>query len=248
MKFLCLVLLILISTSGFDLLAQDKKVRKSAKQPRTEATEIRTGIARIQIFASPAKGTGIAEIARMPLFFGPKSDLITYKKTGFSNNTPPTVGDSIKDLTSDSLAVFFKKDLYTMSGYGDVGTIPKGKKNMIHDLPTENPQKIAVDSVFDESIDIGCYWTFIHNDEQTGYIPTVMIKMEVYDKTGQARPERSVTLLPSEVKTSHFKSNYGVDYNFIKGIKREDLEDGGIVGNVIADVYLQALNKLLAKK
>jgi len=248
MKSIYLLSTIVLVVCSNPLNAQTKKKEKSSSDVRTSATEKRIGIARIQIFASPAKGTSISEIANMPLFFGPKSEELSYnRKIKLADQLPPTTGDSIRDLTSDSLAVYFKTDLYSMSGYGDVGGTSKGKRNMIHDLPTENPQKLAVDTVFDEAIDIGCYWTFVHNEDRSGYIPTVMMKMEIYDKTGQAKPEKTVTLLPNEIVTNHFSKRYGVDYNFIKGIKTKDIEGGGIVGNVIADVYLQALNKLLAK-
>ena len=171
-----------------------------------------------------------------------------HKKRKLKDQLPPTTGDSIREMTSDSLAIFLKQSLYSMAGYGDAGGNSRGKRNMIHDLPTENPQKVAVDSIFDEAIDIGCFWTFAETHDKQGFIPTVMMKMEIYDKTGQARPERSITLTPSEIKTAHFKEAYGVEYDFVKGISIKVLEDGGIMGNVIADVYLQALNKLLAKR
>ncbi len=248
MKFPYLLFIILLFSSSVVTLAQSKKKEKSVKEKRSSITEKRIGVARIQIFASPAKGTSISEIANMPLFFGPNSEEITYnKKLKFDDQLPPTTGDSIRDLTSDSLAVFFKTDLYSMSGYGDVGGTSKGKRNMIHDLPTENPQKLAADTIFDEAIDIACYWTFVHNKDRSGYIPTVMMKMEIYDVSGQARPEKSVTLLPNEIATAHFEKKYGIKYDFVKGINTNEIEKGGIAGNVIADVYLQALNKLLGK-
>lgn len=208
----------------------------------------RIGIARIQIFASPVKGTPIAEVSKMPLFFGEQSDVYKYKKRKVVDQMPPSVGDSIRDLTSDSLAVFLKRDLYTMSGYGDKGGNSIAKRNMIHNLPTENPQKMAVDTVFHEAIDIACHWTFAHSpNEPEKYIPTIQMKMEFYDLSGQAQPEKSITLLPGEIKTSHFKDEYGVTYDFVKGITTKEIADGGIVGNVVVDVYLQALNKLLGK-
>jgi hypothetical protein len=218
------------------------------KEQREARPEKRIGVARIQIFASPAKGTPIADIANLPLFFGSNSDYIKYHKKAFNSQLPPTTGDSIQEMTSDTLAVYFKQDMWSMSGYDDAGGNSRAKRNMIHDLPTENPQKLAVDSVFDEAIDIGCFWTFTETADKKAFVPTVMMKMEIYDRSGQARPEKSVTLLPHEIKTTHFRDSYGVDYDFVKGIQVKVLEDGGIMGNVIADVYLQALNKLLAKR
>lgn len=242
MKFqisLILVLALVLSFSGLSH-AQDESNKKTDK---------RIGIARIQIFASPAKGTPIADIANLPLFFGSNSDFIVYqKKRKLRDQLPPTTGDSIREITSDSLAIYMKQSLYSMAGYGDAGGNSRGKRNMIHDLPTENPQKVALDSIFDEAIDIGCFWTFAETPDKQGFIPSVMMKMEVYDKTGQVRPQKSITLAPSEIKTAHFKEAYGVEYDFVKGISIKVLEDGGIMGNVIADVYLQALNKLLAKR
>lgn len=248
MKNLFLISL-LVSIVFFSLptSAQVKKTTKGNKSNQEEANKKRIGVARIQIFASPAKHTAISDIANMPLFFGANSDELKYKKTKLLRQLPPTVGDSIRDFTADSFAVFFKQDIFTMSGYDDAGGNSKGKRNMIHDLPTENPQKMAVDSIFDEAIDLGCYWTFALTEDKKAYIPTVMLKMEVYDRSGQARPEKSVILEAKDIKTSHFKSEYGVNYDFVNGIKPAEIEDGGIVGNVVADVYLQALNKLLKK-
>lgn len=208
----------------------------------------RIGIARIQIFASPVKGTPIAKVAKMPLFFGEKSEVYKYKKRKVVDQMPPSVGDTIRDITSDSLAVYLKRDLYTMSGYGDKGGNSIAKRNQIHGLPTENPQKMAVDTVFHEAIDIACYWTFEQSTKDPDrYIPSVQIKMEVYDGSGQSQPEKTATLLPNEIKTSHFENEYGVSYDFVKGISTKEISDGGIVGNVVVDVYLQALNKLLGK-
>lgn len=219
------------------------------KKAIVQPSQKRIGISRIQIFASPTKGTPISEVANMPLFFGAKSDEYKYKKKTLIERLPPTVGDTIRDLTSDSLAVYLKRDLYTMSGYGDQGGNSKGKRNMIHDLPTENPQKMAVDTIFHEAIDIGCYWVFAHSAESKDrYIPTITLKMEIYDGSGQAQPEKSITLMPNEILTRHFQKEYGVDYDFVKGVSEKEIADGGIIGNVVVDVYLQALNKLLGKK
>lgn len=236
-------LLLFLSLMGSDLVwAQKKKAKESGENQR------RIGIARIQIFASAAKGTPVAEVAKMPVFFGNQSDEYRYKKKKFLDQQPPTVGDTIRDITSDSLAVFLKRDLYTMSGYDDKGGNSLRKGNQIHDLPTENPQKMAVDTIFHEAIDIACYWTFTHSpSDPERYVPTILMKMEIYDLSGQAQPEKSITLLPNEIKTSHFKNEYGVSYDFVKGISPKEIEDGGIMGNVVVDVYLQALNKLLGK-
>lgn len=227
--------------SASTLLAQKKQANLISQK--------RIGIARIQIFASPPKGTPIAEATRMPVFFGAKSEVYKYKKRTLLEQFPPTVGDSIRDLTSDSLAVYFKRDLYTMSGYGDKGGNSREKRNTIHNLPTENPQKMAVDTIFHEAIDIACYWSFAHSKvEPDKYIPTISLKMEIYDLSGQAQPEKQITLLPNEIVTSHFSKEYGVTYDFVKGVSPKDIQDGGIIGNVVVDVYLQALNKLLGKK
>lgn len=244
MKFTFFLLVIPMFFNLSLVLAQTKKTQKSVKEARGAVPERRIGISRIQIFASPAS---IADMATSPVFFGPKSEEITYKKRNLRDQLPPTTGDSIRDLTSDTLAIYFKTDLYSMTGYGDVGGKARGKRNFIHDLPTENPQKMAADTIFDDAIDIGCFWKFIPNADKSAYIPTILMKMDVYDLSGQARSEISVTLLPADVKTSHFKEAYGIEYDFVMGIKVKDLEDGGVLGNVVADVYLQALNKLLAK-
>jgi hypothetical protein len=242
MKFISFVVLMVAILGNVN--GQDKKALLEEKVMR------RIGVARIQIFAAPGKGRSLADIANnnIPIFFGENSDFIKYRDQGLLNQAPPTTGDSIQELTSDSLAVYFKQDLWSMSGYDDAGGNKRGKRNMIHDLPAENPQKLAVDSIFDEAIDIACHWTFSDTPDKTGYIVSVAMKMEIYDRSGQPQPERKITLEPQEIKTTHFKDAYGVSYDFVKGIPAKELEKGGILGNVIADVYLQALNKLLAKR
>ena len=221
--------------------AQRKKKSEEAKAQKV------TVLARIQVMASLPKGTPITEVFNSPPFFGAKSEEITYKFKVFTDQLPPTTGDSIRELTSDSLVLFLKQDLSEMSGYGDKGGNSKEKRNHIHNLPTENPQKMAVDTAVnvDEAIDISCHWVFTPNEKKDRYVPSVQMKMEVYDDSGQSHSERSVALSPSEIKTSHFKKAYGVEYDFVKGIPLKEIEDGGIVGNVVTDVYLQALTRLL---
>lgn len=224
-----------------------KKSGSTKKKDNTEETsgQKRIGIARIQVFASAAKGISIGEAARLPAFFGDKSDfIIYYKRKGY----PPTTGDTIRDFTADSLAIYFNQDLTTMSGYDDAGDSRPRRKNYIHDLPTENPQKMAVDSIFDEAVDISCFWSFAHSPDNSSLIPSVQMKMEVFDRSGVAKSEKSATLRPADIATSHFKEKYGIEYDFVKGIKISEIEAGGILGNVIADVYLQAFNKMLNKK
>lgn len=213
----------------------------------TGVPENRIGIARIQVFASP-KGTPISEVARLPLFFGASSEYIQYKRKNLRNQFPPTTGDTIREITSDSLAIFFKQDMYAFAGYDDAGGNTDAKRNMIHDLPTENPMKLAADSILDEAIDIGCFWTFTETPDRKRFIPSILMKMEIYDRKGHTRPEISVNLNPGDIRTAHFREKYGVDYDFVAGIPVETLREGGILGNVIADVYLQALNQLLAKR
>jgi hypothetical protein len=247
MNYRVSLIAIFLGFSCFSAFAQDNKGNKKNSETGEEtAGQKRIGIARIQVFASPGKGFQINEVlANPPLFFGEKSDnLIYYKRKGY----PPTTGDTIRDFTADSLAMYFKQDLTTMSGYDDAGGNRSRRRNYIHDLPTENPQKMAVDSIFDESVDIGCFWSFSKSEDKNSLIPSVQMKMEIYDRMGQAKFEKSVMLNPSDIKTSHFKESYGVEYDFVKGVNISELSDGGILGNVIADVYLQALNKLLDHK
>lgn len=222
-------------------LAQKKKKSEADKSQKV------TVLARIQIHASLAKGTPIAEVFKMPPFFGAKSEEISYRFQAATDQFPPTTGDSIRELTSDSLVFFLKQDLTEMSGYGDKGGNSKDKRNYIHNLPTENPQKMAVDTNIDvdEAIDIACHWTFVPNEKKDRYTPTIEMKMDVYDNSGQARSEKSVLLKAADIRTSHFKKAYGIEYDFVKGVPLKEIEDGGIVGNVVTDVYLQALTRLL---
>lgn len=210
----------------------------------------RIGIARIQVNASPGWKVSLADIANnnVPVFFAENSEVIKYRKQTLRDQFPPTTGDTIQELTSDSLAVYFKQDLWSMSGYDDKGGSSREKRNSIHDLPTENPLKLVADTVFDEAVDIFCHWVFQKSDDGRFVIPTIQMKMELYDRSGNPNNEKKITLLPSEIKTSHWKDAYGVSYDLVKGIPFDEIAQGGIMGNIVTDVYLQALNKLLSKR
>lgn len=210
----------------------------------------RIGIARIQVHASPGWNVSLADIANnnVPIFFAANSEEIRYRKRTLRDQLPPTTGDTIQELTSDSLAVYFRQDLWSMSGYDDKGGASREKRNSIHDLPTENPLKLVADSVFDEAVDISCHWVFQKSEDGKRLIPTIQMKMELFDRSGNTHPERKITLPASEIKTSHWKDAYGVSYDLVKGIPLEEIGNDGMVGNIVADVYLQALNKLLAKR
>ncbi len=246
MNYKVCILTFFLGLSCFYVHAQKKAgSKKKAGNTEESAEQKRIGIARIQIFASAARGISIGESAKLPSFFGDKSDFISYfKRKGY----PPTTGDTIRDFTADSLAIYFNQDLTTMSGYDDAGDSRPRRKNYIHDLPTENAQKMAVDSIFDEAVDISCFWSFAHSSDKTSLIPTVQMKMDIFDRSGVAKSEKTVTLEPADIVTAHFKEKYGIEYDFVKGVKISEIADGGILGNVIADVYLQALNKMLNKK
>jgi len=221
---------------------------KLRKRVNEEDVERHIGIARIKVEAKPVKGTPIAEIANFPAFFGEKSDQLRYARQSIISKLPPSTGDSLREVTSDSMAVYLRQNLYDWDATGENRNSVRRKKNSIHDLPNEDYQKFLADSVLDEAIDISCYWYFIENKSEQTFQPEVHMKASFFDKVGASRPPIETTLSAQDLQTAHFKEAYGYALNLNKGISSKEIENGGIAGNIVADVYLQALKKLLAKK
>jgi len=226
----------------------DAQVFRLRKRISEESVERRIGVARIVVEAKPVKGTPIADVANFPEFFGGKSNQIRYQRQSLIGKLPPTTGDSLRELTSDSLAVYLRQNLYDWDATGENKELVRRKKNSIHDLPVEDYRRFLNDSLLDEAIDVSCIWYFVENKADNLFQPELQMKVSFVDRKGGSRPALESILKASEIKCSHFNEAYGYTYNFNKGISKSDIDDGGIAGNVVADVYLQALKKLLAKK
>lgn len=237
--------LFLLLFIGYESQAQIFRLRKKVNE---EDVERRVGIARIKLEAKPPKGTAIADVANFPVFFGERSDQIRYQKQTLIGKLPPTTGDSLREVTSDSLAIFLRQNLYDWDATGEYKESVRRKKNSIHDLPNEDYQRYLTDSTLDEVIDISCLWFFTENKETQLFQPEIQFKASFYDKKGPSRPPLELVMTGAEIRCDHFNEAYGTSFDLKKGISKNDIEDGGIAGNVIVDVYLQALKKLLAKK
>lgn|GEM_PF-6179876 len=241
---LTLILFLLLGTC----LENQAQIFRLRKRVNEEDVERRVGIARIKLEAKPPKGTAIADIASFPAFFGEKSDEIRYQRQSIISKLPPTTGDSLREVTSDSLAMFLRQNLYDWDVSGDNRDAVRRKKNSIHGLPNEDYQKFLADSTLDEAVDISCLWVFTENKEQQLFKPEIQMKAAFYDNKGPSRPPLELVMGAVDIQCAHFNEAYGYTYDFGKGIPRTAIEDGGIAGNVVVDVYLQALKKLLAKK
>lgn len=229
-------------------LENQAQIFRLRKKVNEEDVERRVGIARIKLEAKPPKGTAIADIAAFPVFFGEKSNEIRYQRRSIISKLPPTTGDSLREVTSDSLAMFLRQNLYDWDVSGDNRDAVRRKKNSIHDLPNEDYQKFLADSTLDEAIDISCVWVFAENKQQQVFRPEIQMKAAFYDKKGPSRPPLELMLTGADIQCAHFNESYGYTYDFSKGIPKSAADEGGIAGNVVVDVYLQALKKLLAKK
>ena len=231
----------LISESNAQLF----RLRRRISQ---EDVERKVGIARIVVEAKPVKGTPIGDIANFPEFFGSKSNQIKYQRQSLISKLPPTTGDSLREVTSDSMAVYLRQNLYDWDATGENKEVVRRKKNAIHDLPSEDFKKYLSDSLLDEAIDVSCVWYFSENKTELLFKPELQLKISFFDKKGASRPPLETVLKNEEIQCAHFNEAYGMTYDFRKGINVRDIEDGGIAGNVVTDVYLQALKKLLARK
>lgn len=239
--FLYILLFSLISS----LDAQIFRLRKRISE---EDVERKIGVAKIVVEAKPVKGTPISDIANFPEFFGERSNQIKYQRQSLIGKLPPTAGDSLREVTSDSMAVYLRQNLYDWDITGENRDLVRRMKNSIHDLPNENYQKYLTDSLLDEAMDLSCIWFFTEEKSSSLFKPEIHIKASFYDSKGACRPGLESVLKAEEIACAHFNEAYGYSYDFKKGISRKDIEGGGIAGNVVTDVYLQALKKLLAKK
>lgn len=240
------LLLFLLLFSMFSTL--DAQIFRLRKRLSEEDVERKIGVAKIVVEAKPVKGTPISDIANFPEFFGERSNLIKYPRQSLIGKLPPTAGDSLREVTSDSMAVYLRQNLYDWDITGENREVVRRKKNSIHDLPNENYQKYLTDTLLNEAVDLSCIWYFVE-DKGTGlFRPEINMKASFYDLKGACRPGLEIILKPEDIVCAHFNEAYGYTYDFKKGISRKDIEGGGIAGNVVTDVYLQALKKLLAKK
>ena len=239
--------LLLLFFAGLCLESQ-AQIFRLRKKVNEEDVERRVGIVRIKIEARPPKGTPIADIANFPDFFGEKSNQIRYQKQSITGKLPPTTGDSLREVTSDSLALFLRQNLYDWDATGATKEGVRQKKNNIQDLPNEDYKKYLGESTLDEAIDVSCSWVFTEDKDQQLFKPEIQMKAVFYDKNGASRPPLETILPVGDIQCAHFNEAYGSNYNFSKGLSRKEVLEGGIAGNVVADVYLQALKKLLAKK
>lgn len=146
------------------------------------------------------------------------------------------------------MAVYLKQNLYDWDITGDSRQIVRTRKNAIHDLPSEDFRQYLADTLLDEAIDLSCVWYFSENKADNLFRPELQMKVSFFDVKGASRPPMEVFLKADEIQCEHFKEAFGYSYNFNKGISQKEIRDGGIAGNVVTDVYLQALKKLLAKK
>jgi hypothetical protein len=225
--------------------AQIFRLRKRISE---EDVERRVGVAKIVLEARAAKGTPIGDVANFPVFFGERSNQIKYQRQSLIGKLPPTAGDSIREVTSDSMAVYLRQNLYDWDITGENREVVRRKKNSIHDLPNEDYKKYLSDSLLDEAIDLSCIWYFTEDKSVSLFRPEIQMKVSFFDRKGACRPALETVLKAEEIQCEHFNEAYGFTYNFRKGIPVKDIQEGGIAGNVVTDVYLQALKKLLAKK
>ena len=226
----------------------ESQIFRLRKRISEEDVERRIGVARIVLEARAAKGTPIGDVANFPEFFGTKSNQVKYQRQSLIGKLPPTAGDSIREVTSDSMAVFLRQNLYDWDITGENREVVRRRKNSIHDLPSEDYKKYLADSLLDEAIDLSCIWFFSEDKSTSLFKPEIQMKVSFVDRKGPCRPSLEAVLKPEEIQCDHFNEAYGFTYNLKKGIPVKDIQDGGIAGNVVTDVYLQALKKLLAKK
>lgn len=232
-SFYTIYFFIFISSIQSPAAAQGKK--KIKVNPDSLMT-----VSKVMVFANAGKGYSMAEATQLPDFFGKASQVYVYKNQKVTMQRPPRTIDTIMDITNVSMSqltglVCDPQPLPTSIKYKEV------YKNQIYGLPNVRRDESLALEPYLRTVEVECKWIFNKVNER--YVPTVHFKVDVFGKNSTLLHTYNTTLLPNEVKTDHMQDVHGMSYDFVKGFTRSDLDEG-IPGNIVVDVYVQALSKL----
>ena len=201
-------------------------------------------VSKVMVYANAGKGYTMAEAMSLPDFFGKASQSYIYKNQKITMQRPPRTIDTIMDITNVSLAeitglVCDPQPLPTSIKYKPV------YKNQIFGLPNVRRDESLMLEPYLQTAEVDCKWVF--NKVADRYVPTVTMRVDIFGKNSTLINTYTTELKPEEVKTNHMKSEHGMQFDFIRGFSKSDLEEG-VPGNIIVDVYTQALIKLFPAK
>jgi hypothetical protein len=218
---------------------QAQKAAREAINPDSLMT-----VSKVMVYANAGKGYTMAEAMNLPDFFGKSSQNYIYKNQKITMQRPPRTIDTIMDITNVILAeilglVCDPQPLPSSIKYKPI------YKNQIYGLPNVRREESLKLEPYLKTAEVDCKWVF--NKVGDRYIPTISLKVDIYGKNSTHIKTFSTEMKPEEVKTDHMKSEHGMQFDFVKGFSKSDLEEG-VPGNIVVDVYTQALLKLFPAK
>ncbi len=209
-----------------------------------------TGISRIAIYATLAKGTPANQIFNLP-------DLITEKGLKFEvkskkklfRTQPPRSIDTILDLTEFLFSSYLNNNLIDQELPGDI-SFDASSKNKLPGLPNTKPSLLIGDKAegkggLDEAVDVDFNWSFAVIDGKW-FKPTIYIKAELYENAAAPIWKKEVIIPSEEIDYKVMKEIYNITIDPAKGFSKDLIKKSGIPGNMLVDAYHKGLEKLLS--
>jgi|GEM_PF-2051646 len=216
----------------------------------TFAQEVKvTGISRIAVYATLAKGTPVSQIFDLPDLITPKGLKFEVQgKIKLFKTQPPRSIDTILDLTEYFFSQYLKHNLIDQELPGDF-TIDVSSKNKLPGLPNTKPHLVIGDKAegkggFDEAVEVDFNWSFSVIDGKW-FKPTLFIRAELYESGAAPVWKKEITINSTEIDYKVMKELYNINIDPAKGFSKDYIKKGGIPGNMLVDAYHKGLEKLL---
>lgn len=217
---------------------------------QVQAQDIKvTGISKIAVYATLAKGTPANQIFDMPDLITPAGlKFETKGKKKLFRTQPPRSIDTILDLTEFLFSQYLKYNLIDQELPGDI-TMDATSKNKLPGLPNTKPSLILGDKAdgkggLDEAIEVDFNWSFSVIDGKW-FKPTLYIKAELYENASAPVWKKEITIPSEEIDYKVMKEFYNITIDPAKGFSRDLIKKTGIPGNMLVDAYHKGLEKLL---
>lgn len=231
--------LTLIFLCNIDSIGQKAKKRK--KLPDINEDSLIT-LSKISVFATPGKGIPLAEVLTLPPFFAEATTEYYYTRLGLTSQLPPRTIDTLSVLSDNLVADYYgfylePQPLPSKLKYSDL------YKNTLPGLPNLRRDESLWLEKYAKKVEIECKFVFTHN-ELKNFVPTVHMKIEVFGKNNVLEDKKQLVLNPEEIAYANWQEDYEVSLDLKKGFSKQDLEFG-LPGNIVLDIYTQALTRLL---
>lgn len=208
-----------------------------------------TGISKISVYATFAKGTPANQIFEMPELITPDAlKFETKEKKKLFKTQPPRSIDTILDLTENLFSQYLKHNLQDQELPGDI-YLYEATKNKLPGLPNIKTNLILGEKAdgkggLDEAIEVDCNWSIAVIDGKW-FKPTLYFKAELYENANAPVWKRELTIPSEELDYTVMKEFFKVTIDPSKGFSKDFVKKNGIPGNMLVDAYHKGLERLL---